>query len=313
MNTKAAGVLLVLCVLLSAGALTVSILSFAAANQADTVPVSDYERLTGYVSDIRKVTDFKPEVAIVLGSGLGGFADKIDTAAVVPYSSLKGFPVSTVEGHAGNFVFGTIDGVKVVIMQGRIHYYEGYPISEVVLPVRLMNMLGAKTLIITNAVGSLNQTMQPGSFVAVKDHYSFLVPSPLIGKNIDELGERFTAMNDVYDEDLRKTVLALGKEHNIPVAEGIYMQIAGPQYETPAEVQLFRSWGFDTIGMSSAVEAIAAKHAGMRICMINCVTDMAAGIGGAVPNDDEVKKVANSAGENFEILVAGLVRSLKEQ
>ena len=191
-----------------------------------------YQRLLEYEKEIRKVTDFVPEVAIVLGSGLGDFAKNLEVEAVIDYGDLEGFPVSTAPGHAGQYIFGTLNGVKMVCMKGRIHYYEGYDMSEVVLPLRLMRVLGAKTVIITNAVGCMNENFSVGSFMVSRDCIASFVPSPLIGPNIDEFGPRFPDMSEIYDRETIDKVLRIGRETGLEVHEGVFIQLTGPQYET---------------------------------------------------------------------------------
>ena len=269
-----------------------------------------YRRLLGYVDDIRKVTDIKPDLAIVLGSGLGEFAKNIDVEAVIPYSSLEGFPVSTAPGHSGEFIFGTLNGLKVVCMKGRVHYYEGYEMRDVVLPLRVMHLLGADTVILTNAVGCMNEDFSIGSFMVARDCIASFVPSPLIGPNIDELGERFTDVSSIYDPELREKVLKIGEEENIEVHEGVFIQLTGPQFETASEIRMYKAMGADCCGMSSAVEAIAAQHMGMRICGISCITNMSTGISDKKLSGDEVIEVANKVSANFEKLIIKLAGSI---
>ena len=269
-----------------------------------------YRRLLGYVDDIRKVTDIKPDLAIVLGSGLGDFAKNIDVEAVIPYSSLEGFPVSTAPGHSGEFIFGTLNGLKVVCMKGRVHYYEGYEMRDVVLPLRVMHLLGADTVILTNAVGCMNEDFSIGSFMVARDCIASFVPSPLIGPNIDELGERFTDVSSIYDPELREKVLKIGEEENIEVHEGVFIQLTGPQFETASEIRMYKAMGADCCGMSSAVEAIAAQHMGMRICGISCITNMSTGISDKKLSGDEVIEVANKVSANFEKLIIKLAGSI---
>lgn len=271
-----------------------------------------YNRLLVYKDEIRKKTDFEPEVAIVLGSGLGDFAKNIQVEAVVDYSELEGFPVSTAPGHAGQFIFGTLEGVKVVCMKGRIHYYEGYEMSEVVLPLRLLHLLGAETAIITNAVGCMNETFSVGSFMVVRDCIASFVPSPLTGPNIDELGPRFPDMSEIYDRELISKVLELGEKNGIEVHDGVFIQLTGPQYETASEIRMYKALGADCCGMSSAVEAIAASHMGMKVCGISCITNMSTGISKTKLSGEEVIEIANKVSGNFEKLVKELVRELKK-
>ena len=269
-----------------------------------------YNRLLGYEKEIRKRTDFVPEVAIVLGSGLGDFAKNIDVEAVIDYGDLEGFPVSTAPGHTGQFIFGTLNGVKIVCMKGRIHYYEGYDMTDVVLPLRLMYLLGARTVIITNAVGCMNENFSVGSFMVSRDCIASFVPSPLIGPNIDELGPRFPDMSEIYSKDLISEVLALGEKNGIEVHEGVFIQLTGPQYETASEIRMYKAMGADCCGMSSAVEAITAAHMGMRVCGISCITNMCTGISKTKLSGEEVIEIANKVSGDFEKLVTELVENI---
>ncbi|MBQ5343439.1 MAG: purine-nucleoside phosphorylase [Oscillospiraceae bacterium] len=266
-----------------------------------------YQTLLDCVRQIKERTDFIPDTAVVLGSGLGHFVDAMDVAAEIPYSEIDGFPVSTVAGHQGKLVFGEIGGKKVAAMQGRVHYYEGYDVHDVVIPIRVLKLLGAKTAVFTNAVGAINTDYRPGDFVALRDHISSFTPSPLVGENIAQLGERFTPVTDLYDKGLRELAISIGQEKDIRVHSGVFLQVTGPQYETPAEIRMFRLLGADTVGMSTAIEATAAKHMGMRVCAINCVTNMAAGIYDSVPSHEEVTAIANKAGKDFSTLLKELI------
>lgn len=262
-----------------------------------------YEKLLGCYKQVRKITEFEPKVALVLGSGLGGFGDCIDVIETIEYSSIDGFPVSTVSGHQGRFLLGYVDNVPVIAMQGRIHYYEGYKMTDVVLPVRLMCMLGAKKLILTNAAGGINTTFVPGTLMALTDHITSFVPSPLIGPNIDELGLRFPDMTEVYDKELRSILLKTAEEHNIPLKQGVYVQFTGPAYETPAEIRAARIYGADAVGMSTAVEAMAARHMGVRVCAVSCISNMAAGLNKAPLTHEEVKETADRVSAQFQTLI----------
>lgn len=237
-----------------------------------------YEKLMRCKACVREKTDFKPEIALVLGSGLGDYADEIDIRAVVDYHEIEGFPVSTALGHKGRYVFGYVKDVPVVIMQGRIHYYEGYDISDVVLPIRLMGVLGAKILFLTNASGGIDPDMKAGDFMLITDQISDFVRSPLIGPNMDELGPRFPDMSTIYKEDLQEAIRRAAGRLQIPLREGVYIQLTGPNYESPAEIRMCRAIGADAVGMSTAVEAIAANHMGMKVCGISCISNLAAGI-----------------------------------
>lgn len=269
-----------------------------------------YKKLLTCVSSVREKTDFKPEVGLILGSGLGDYADEIKIEAVVEYSEIEGFPVSTVKGHKGRFVFGYVENVPVVIMQGRVHYYEGYAMSDVVLPTRLMGMLGAKKIFLTNAAGGVNETYKPGDFMMITDHITTGVPSPLIGKNIDELGERFPDMSEVYSKRLRDVIRQSAKECGIRIQEGVYVQFTGPNYETPAEVRMSRIWGGDAVGMSTACEAMAARHMGLEVCGISCITNLAAGMSSEQLNHKEVQEIADRVSKDFKKLVTKIIANM---
>ena len=266
-----------------------------------------YQKLKNCVNIIRKKTDFKPKTAIVLGSGLGGYAHKLRVETEVSYREIEGFPVSTVAGHEGKFLFGYIKDRPVVMMQGRVHYYEGYDMIDVVLPIRLMGMLGADTIFLTNAAGGINRDFTPGDLMLITDHIPSFVPSPLRGANIDELGTRFPDMSRVYDEELCEKVRVEAKKQDILLREGVYVQAQGPNYETPAEIRMFGTLGADAVGMSTACEAIAARHMGMRVCGISCITNMASGILDQPLDHREVQRVADTVKEKFENLVTEII------
>lgn len=267
-----------------------------------------YEKLQKCVKCVREQTDFVPKVAIVLGSGLGDYANDIKVVKEIEYSSIEGFPVSTVPGHAGKFIFGYVDKVPVVCMKGRVHYYEGYPISDVVLPTRLMALLGAKILFLTNASGGANRNFNAGDFMLIKDHIAAFVPNPLIGANIDELGTRFPDMSHVYDEDLQEIIRKTAKENDIALQEGVYVQLTGPSFESPADIRMIQAIGGDAVGMSTVVEAIAANHMGMKICGISCVCNLAAGLSPTPLTHDEVQEAADKAAPLFKKLVTESVK-----
>ena len=268
-----------------------------------------YEKLKLCLESIRAKTDFKPETALILGSGLGDYADGIRIEQTVDYSEIKGFPVSTVAGHRGRFVFGYVNKVPVVIMQGRVHFYEGYPMTDVVLPTRLMGMLGAEKLILTNAAGGVNFDYEPGDFMLITDHITTGIPSPLIGPNPEELGTRFPDMSQVYSLRLRNIIKEEAKKLGISLREGVYVQLTGPAYETPAEIRMYRSWGADAVGMSTACEAMAACHMGMEVCGISCITNMAAGMSSKQLDHKEVQETADRmAGQFKELLTAVISR-----
>ncbi len=267
-----------------------------------------YEKLTGCYESIRQKLPFEPKTALVLGSGLGGYADSIRVEESLDYQDIEGFPRSTVEGHKGRFVFGFVEDVPVVCMQGRVHYYEGYAMSDVVLPIRLMRLMGAETLFLTNAAGGINTAYAPGDLMLIRDHISSLVPSPLIGPNLDAMGPRFCDMTDTYDARYRSILKETARNVGIPLQEGVYIQFSGPQYETPAEIRMARTLGADAAGMSTACEAIAAHHAGMRVCGISCITNMAAGVTGKQLSHAEVQETADRVSLRFQKLVtAGIL------
>lgn len=268
-------------------------------------PVS--EKLQKSYDSFCKKVDFKPDVAIVLGSGLGNYADRIRVVQELDYHEIEGFPVSTVPGHAGKFIFGYVQDVPVVCMKGRVHYYEGYPISDVVLPVRLMGRMGARILFLTNASGGINPAFCAGDFMLIRDHISLFAPNPLIGQNPEELGVRFPDMSHVYDEELQKILRQAAAECGIRLQEGVYVQLTGPSFESPAEIRLLHRLGADAVGMSTVVEAIAANHMGMRICGVSCVSNLAAGMTENPLSHEEVQEASRQAAPRFEKLVSAAV------
>lgn len=269
-----------------------------------------YEKLQGCLKSVREKTDFVPKVAIVLGSGLGDYANDIQVVAEVDYHDIEGFPVSTVPGHAGKFIFGYVKDVPVVCMKGRVHYYEGYPISDVVLPTRLMKLMGADTLFLTNASGGINPSFTAGDFMMLTDHISLWAPNPLIGANIDELGTRFPDMTHVYDVEIQDIIRDVAAKEGIKLQEGIYAQLTGPSFESPAEIQLLHKLDVDAVGMSTVVEAIAANHMGMKICGISCVCNLAAGMTDNPLTHEEVQQAAADAAPKFKKLVTEVVSRL---
>lgn len=266
-----------------------------------------YEKLQGCLDSIRQKTDFVPKVALILGSGLGDYAEEIEIHQIIPYEEIQGFPVSTVPGHKGRFVLGYVKGVPVIIMQGRVHYYEGYSMTDVVLPVRLMKLLGAEILFLTNAAGGVNFDFRPGDFMMITDQISSFVPSPLIGPNLDSLGERFSDMSEIYDKDLQKLLEGTAEELQIPLQKGVYIQLSGPNYESPAEVRMCRILGADAVGMSTACEALAANHCGMKICGISCITNLACGMSQTPLNHKEVQEIADQKAPDFKRLLTAVI------
>lgn len=256
------------------------------------------------LASVRKKTDFVPVLGLVLGSGLGDFAKEITAVCEIPYGEIDGFPVSTVPGHEGKLIFGHLKGVPIVVMKGRIHFFEGYPMQTVVLPVRLMRLLGAKVLFLTNACGGINPSYKPGDFMIIEDHLSCFVPNPLVGPNIDELGPRFPDMSHIYDPKLRASLKATADRLQIPVQQGIYVQYSGPSYESPIEIKMFAQMGADAVGMSTAVEAIAGVHCGLRVVALSFISNLAAGISKTPLSHEEVQEAANAASSSFRKLVA---------
>ena len=270
----------------------------------------EYKNLLKIVNFIKSKTSFEPSVAVVLGSGLGNFANKIKVECAISYSEIEGFPVSTVSGHKGRFVFGYVGKTKVVCMQGRVHYYEGYPIKDVVLPIRILKMLGAKILILTNAAGGINSDFKVGDFMQITDHISSFVPSPLIGKNIDELQTRFPDMSTVYDKNLLQLIKDVATTNNIDIKQGVYLQTTGPNYETPSEIKMYRLLGADAVGMSTAVEAMVANAMGLKVAGISLITNMASGMASPLSHE-EVKAVADNKTAEFETLLEAILLSIK--
>ena len=253
------------------------------------------QRIDAAYEYIRGQVSMTPEIGVILGSGLGDYAERLENQVVIPYTDIPNFPVSTVAGHAGAFVFGTHNGKPVVCMRGNLHYYEGYSMQELSIPVRTMNKLGVKTLIITNAVGGVNTFLKPGDFVLVSDHINMSGANPLIGRNYNEFGPRFPDMSDIYTKRLRTRIKYVADEQGIDLKEGIYLMYSGPNYETPAEIRAFRNMGADVVGMSCIPEAIVARHCGMRVAAISCVTSMAAGV---MDNEKSHETVLATASQN---------------
>ena len=261
---------------------------------------------------IRSITDFVPKAALVLGSGLGGFTEKLDSIVCeIPYSDIPGFPVSTVSGHAGKFIMGYVEDVPLICMSGRVHYYEGYAPEEVVLPLRVMHALGAEFLFLTNAAGGISSDLKPGSLVLLRDHISLFIPNPLIGENDPDEGERFPDMSEVYDPKLRELVVKAASEADVRLESGVYCQLSGPSYETPAEIRLLQRLGADVVGMSTVMEAITAHHAGMKVCAISFVSNMAAGINTHALSHEEVKEAGIQAAPRFTRLVRAAIGTVK--
>ncbi len=270
-----------------------------------------YDKLVACKKAVREKTNFEPDVALVLGSGLGNYAENIKVEAEIEYKDIPGFPVSTVPGHAGKFIFGYVGDVKVVCMKGRVHFYEGYDISDVVLPVRLMGMLGAKILFLTNASGGLGEGFRAGDLMLITDHISCFAPNPLIGPNLDELGPRFPDMSEIYKKDLQDIIRATAKENGITLKEGVYCQFTGPSFESPAEIRLLAKLGVHAVGMSTVNEAIAANHMGLRVCGVSCIANQASGLSDTPLSHEEVQEAADKAAPLFTKLVTESIKKFK--
>ena len=272
-----------------------------------------YDKLRNCYDSIKGKIPFEPKVALVLGSGLGDYAEQLEIQGTIDYHDIEGFPVSTVPGHKGRFVFARINEVPAVLMQGRVHYYEGYPMSDVVLPVRLMKLMGAEILFLTNAAGGVNYDYGAGDFMLIKDQISCFVPSPLVGPNLEELGPRFPDMSHIYDEDLRDIIRSTALELGIRIQEGVYVQLTGPAYESPHEVKMCRILGGDAVGMSTACEAVAANHMGMKICGISCISNLACGMTDVPLSHKEVQEASDKMAPLFKKLVSESIRKLKKK
>lgn len=247
-----------------------------------------------------------PEIAITLGSGLGNLADHLVDAVQIPYGEIPHFPVSTVAGHKGQFVVGKLEGREVLCMQGRFHYYEGYDLKQVTLPVRVMKLLGISTLIVTNAAGGINTGFRPGNLMLIEDHLNLTGENPLIGENLEAFGDRFFDMTVAYDAGYRALAEQLAAELNIPLQKGVYAWLTGPNYETPAEIRYLRAIGADAVGMSTVPEVLVARHSGLRVCGISCITNLAAGMGDGLLSHEEVKETADRVKVDFIRLVTAL-------
>ena len=271
-----------------------------------------YEKLLKCYECYKERIDFTPKVALVLGSGLGDFAETIRVVDTLDYHDIEGFPVSTVPGHTGRFIFGYVGEVPVVCMQGRVHYYEGYEMSDVVLPARLMKLMGAEVLFLTNAAGGVKQGFHAGDLMLITGQIASFIPSPLRGANIDELGMRFPDMSQIYDLALQRIVRKAAVTLGIDMKEGTYLQFSGPQYESPQEVTMSRTLGADAVGMSTACEAIAARHMGMKVVGISCISNLACGISPTPLSHKEVQEVADEVAPRFQALVTEIITQIGE-
>ena len=252
----------------------------------------------------------KADIGVILGSGLGDYAEALEDAVKLPYSEIPGFPRSTVAGHAGMWCCGTLCGKRVVMMQGRFHYYEGYGMKDVTLPVRVMQKIGVKTLIVTNAAGGVNLGYHPGELMVIGDIFSMTAQNPLIGPNLDAFGPRFPDMSCAFDKELRALAHECANEQGFVLREGVYAQMTGPTYETPAEIRMLRTLGADAVGMSTVPEVIVARHGGMRVLGISCITNMAAGILDQPLNHAEVTETANRVKGQFRNLLDRIIEKM---
>ena len=270
------------------------------------------EKLNRCYEAVKERLPFVPKLALILGSGLGDYAEHVTVEKTIPYESIEGFPRSTVAGHKGQFVYAKVEGVPTVMMQGRVHSYEGYPMQDVVLPVRLMKKMGAEILFLTNAAGGVNENFHAGDLMMITDQISSFVPSPLIGANREDLGPRFPDMSEIYRREYRKIIRESSKALNIDLQEGTYLQFTGPAYESPAEIRMVRTLGADAVGMSTACEAVAANHMGMKILGISFISNLAAGMSTQPLSHKEVQEAADLAAPKFRALVTEVIRRIGE-
>lgn len=262
------------------------------------------------VDYIASRTSYLPKIGLILGSGLGSLAEKIEDPIVIKYADIPSFPKSTVEGHAGQLVIGKLGGKIVVAMQGRFHFYEGYPLKDVTFPIRVMIGLGIESLIVTNAAGGANTDFVPGDLMIISDHINFTGQNPLIGENLNELGPRFVDMSRAYDADYIRVARKSGETLGLNLKEGVYMWLTGPTYETPAEVRLARDLGADAVGMSTVPEVIVANHQGIKVLGISCITNMASGILDQPLNHEEVIETSLRVKDEFEKLILEILYNI---
>ncbi len=267
------------------------------------------QKAADYIND--KI-DMKPEIGIILGTGLGSLAEQIENPTIIEYSDIPEFPVSTVVGHAGRLLVGKLEGKNVIAMQGRFHYYEGYPMQDVTLPVRVMKLLGIKLLVVSNACGGLNPSFKAGDIMIITDHLNMLGNNPLIGPNLEEFGPRFPDMSNVYDKDMVAHMEATANKLDIKVQKGVYCAISGPNYLSKAELGMLIAIGSDTVGMSTVPETIVAKHCGLKVAGISCITDMAIPNPNMIPpSHEEIVKVAEGVKPRFVALVKEFVKEVQ--
>jgi len=272
---------------------------------------SNYRKAIDAAQYIKTRFASKPEIGIVLGSGLGSLVDEMENVIDIDYREIPNFPLTTVQGHAGRLVFGNICGRTVLAMKGRFHYYEGYDISQVVFHISVFKLLGISNLIVTNAAGGVNKDFKPGDLMLINDHISFFAPSPLRGKNVNELGVRFPDMCEAYSREMIEVAGMCAENMGLEIKEGIYAFMQGPMFETPAEIRALRILGADAVGMSTVPEVIAARHAGMKVLGISCITNMAAGIHNQPLNHEEVMETAKRVELDFKAFIKGIIREWK--
>lgn len=259
------------------------------------------------VNYIRERGMIEAEYGLILGSGLGDLADEVENKLEIDYEDIPNFPVSTVEGHEGKLIYGDLSGRKVIVLKGRFHFYEGYDLQTVTYPVRIFKELGVKRLILTNAAGGVNENFQPGQLMVITDHINLTGSNPLMGQNLSQHGPRFVDMTETYSTTAQKLLLSLGDQLNIPLQEGVYTWFTGPTYETPAEVRMARILGGDAVGMSTVPEAIVAKHAGIEVIGISCITNLGAGMQSEL-NHQEVVEVSQQVKPHFKALIKAFIR-----
>ncbi|MDT5062777.1 MAG: purine-nucleoside phosphorylase [Acidobacteriota bacterium] len=270
-----------------------------------------FERVEHAAREIRARYTEDVRVGLVLGSGLGAFADELEEPVAIPYAEIQGFARSTVEGHAGRLVLGKIEGVSVAAMQGRFHYYEGYNFDEVVFPIRTLGLLGAKSLVLTNAAGGINVAFDQGALMVISDHLNLMGVNPLRGPHDNRFGERFPDMSEVYTRDYQEIAVAEGQAMGLELRRGIYGALSGPSYETPAEIRMLRILGADAVGMSTVPEAIVARQMGIKVLGISCITNMAAGVVGEPINHQEVIETGERIRDTFKELLKRIISKLQ--
>jgi len=276
-------------------------------NKTSTKPSAEFFQAEKAAKYILSKTKLRPKIALVLGSGLGAFAGEFDAATKIPYAKIPNFPRSTAIGHAGQLVLGEVDSIPVAGMQGRVHLYEGYSAKQVAFPVRVFQRMGVKAIIVTNAAGGINLNYSEGALVVLRDHINLQGTNPLIGVNDERFGSRFPDMTRSYDPEFRRFVAEAGKKLGLGLHEGVYLALAGPNYETPAEIHSFRTLGADLVGMSTVPEVLAARHAGIRVLGISCVTNMAAGITGKTLTAEEVFETGARVKHQFVALLRAII------